>query len=120
VTVQSNPLDDIVSELGLRPELFAVLHIDVQGAEMLVLRGAEAVLAAVDLVSVEVNFEELYRGGAQIEDVEDWLGARGFSRIALSSAYHPTWGDALYLRGARLPTGQGEISSAAAASVPVA
>jgi hypothetical protein len=80
-----------------------LLHIDVQGAELLVLRGAEAVLGAVSLVSIEVNFAELYRGGAEIEAIDDWLGARGFTRVALSSAYHPSWGDALYLRAPPSP-----------------
>ena len=103
VSVRTSPLDSIVTELGLRPAQFAVLHIDVQGAELLVLRGAEAVLAAVDLVSVEVSFSELYRGGAQIEDIERWLAARGFRRAALCSPYHPSWGDALYVRAASRP-----------------
>jgi len=103
VSVAATPLDALVAELGLQPDAFVLLHIDVQGAELLVLRGAEAVLAAVSLVSIEVNFAELYRGGAEIEAIDDWLGARGFTRVALSSAYHPSWGDALYLRAPPSP-----------------
>ena len=98
VSVMASRLDDLVTELGFLTEAFAVLHIDVQGAEQQVLNGAEAVLAAVDLVSVEVNFAELYQGGADIEGIEGFLQERGFRRVALSSPYHSTWGDALYLR----------------------
>lgn len=102
VSVRASTLDDVIAELGVEPGAFALLHIDVQGAELRVLHGAEAVLAAVELVSVEVNFAELYRDGAEIEAIEGFLQARGFRRVALSSPYHSTWGDALYLRQERI------------------
>jgi FkbM family methyltransferase len=98
VSVQASRLDELVAELNLHPRQFALLHIDVQGAERLVLSGAEAVLGAVEAVSIEVNFAELYRGCAQIEVIEALLGTYGFRRVALTSPYHPSWGDALYLR----------------------
>lgn len=98
ISVEASRLDDLVTELGLHPRQFALLHIDVQGAERLVLSGAEAVLGAVEAVSIEVNFAELYRSCAQIEVIEDLLGSHGFRRVALTSPYHPSWGDALYLR----------------------
>jgi FkbM family methyltransferase len=100
IEVEATPLDALLAEHGLDPSAFALLHIDVQGAELKVLAGAEALLGKVALVSLEVNFAELYQGCAQIEQIHDFLSARGFRRIALSSAYHPTWGDALYLREA--------------------
>ena len=33
-----------------------------------------------------------------IEDVEGIMQAAGFHRVALSCPYHPTWGDALYVK----------------------
>lgn len=98
ISVEASRLDDLVTELGLHPRQFALLHIDVQGAERLVLSGTEAVLGAVEAVSIEVNFAELYRSCAQIEVIEYLLGSHGFRRVALMSPYHPSWGDALYLR----------------------
>jgi len=70
----------------------------VQGAERMVLEGAGELLRHVDLVSLEVNFEELYEGCAQIEAIEAMLGDKGFRRVALASPYHPSWGDAVYAR----------------------
>jgi len=98
VKVRASTADAIVAEAGLSSSAFALLHIDVQGAESLVLEGAGALLDQVDLVSLEVNFEELYEGCAQVEALEAMLGDKGFRRVALASPYHPSWGDAVYVR----------------------
>ena len=98
VEVECARLDDLLSELGESPGAYNILNIDVQGAELMVLKGAETILRSVDLVNVEVSFAELYAGCAQIDEVDDFLSERGFERIALACPYHHTWGDAVYLR----------------------
>ena len=76
---------------------YDMLVMDVQGAELLVLRGAEKVLEGVKCVITEVNTKELYAGCAQIEDLDAFLGERGFVRVCTDMTRHG-WGDALYLR----------------------
>lgn len=98
VEVQATPLDELLNEYGVPVDSLSLLCIDVQGVEHMVLRGARRVLEYVKAVQVEVNFAELYRGGAMIEDIEGLLISAGFSRVALVSGYHPTWGDAFYVR----------------------
>jgi len=100
IQVQASRLDDLLADFALNPSGFNLLNIDVQGAEALVLRGAPEVLKHVEAVNVEVNFADLYRGGALIEDIEEIMQGAGFKRVALSCPYHPTWGDALYVRKA--------------------
>jgi len=100
IQVQASRLDDLMTDFALNPSGFNLLNIDVQGAEALVLKGAPNVLSHVEAVNVEVNFADLYRGGALIEDIEEILLAAGFKRVALCCPYHPTWGDALYVRKA--------------------
>jgi FkbM family methyltransferase len=58
-----------------------LLKIDVQGAELSVLRGAENTLKSVDSIFVECSFVELYEGQALANEVIEFLAARGF-RIA--------------------------------------
>jgi len=77
--------------------------LDVQGAELMVLRGALSALAAFDAVVAEINFEELYEGCALAPDLDAFLGTRGFSRVATACFDDPSWGDALYLRSAPDP-----------------
>jgi hypothetical protein len=98
VEVKATPLDELLTEHEVDFGKLTLLCIDVQGVEHLVLRGARRVLDFVQGVQVEVNFAEMYRGGAAIEDIENLLNAAGFQRVALISGYHPTWGDAFYVR----------------------
>ena len=55
-----------------------LLKIDVQGAELEVLRGAEAMLTLVDEVYVECSFAVLYEGQALAQEVIEYLGVRDF------------------------------------------
>jgi FkbM family methyltransferase len=98
VEVEAATLDAVVKEQGLGEGECNLLNIDVQGAEALVLRGAGSTLPYIEAINIEVNFSELYRGGAQIEDIDDLLETAGFRRVAMLSAYHPSWGDAFYIR----------------------
>jgi FkbM family methyltransferase len=104
VEVPGVTLDALLDQLGLSHADFNFLHIDVQGAEALVLKGATSVLRHVEAISIEVNFIELYHGGAQIEVIEDLLRPIGFRRVAMISAYHPSWGDAFYVRATKAGT----------------
>ena len=98
VEVEVVTLDALVAELELPPARISLLSIDVQGAELLVLQGATVVLPHVGAILVEVSFMPLYRGGAQIDEIDDLLSASGFRRVALVSAWHASWGDAFYIR----------------------
>jgi hypothetical protein len=97
--VRASTLDDVLKELGLDSESFQLLTIDVQGAEALVLSGAKATLQGIEAVQIEVNFVEMYHGGAQIDEIDQVLENAGFHRVAIASAFHAAWGDALYVRG---------------------
>jgi FkbM family methyltransferase len=98
VDVDATTLDALSKDLKLLDGQFNLLNIDVQGAEARVLRGAQNVLRHIDAVAIEVNFVELYRGCAQIEDIDEILGSAGFRRVATVNAFHWSWGDAFYVR----------------------
>ncbi|KAB2966167.1 MAG: FkbM family methyltransferase [Thermoanaerobaculia bacterium] len=101
LAVPARRLDNLISERTEADADFNLLVLDVQGAELLVLRGAERVLAGLDAVVAEINFEELYEGCALADELDGFLAARGFERVATSCYHHPSWGDALYLRTPR-------------------
>jgi FkbM family methyltransferase len=61
----------------------AYLKLDVQGFEMAVLRGAEACLARVPLIEIELSVVPLYEGQALYREALDHLGSRGFDLVAL-------------------------------------
>ena len=73
------------------------MNIDLQGAELRALRGAQRTLADINYVYCEVNREEVYEACALIEDVDAFLGSHGFRRV-ITEWTPAQWGDALYIR----------------------
>ncbi|MDY6806539.1 MAG: FkbM family methyltransferase [Cyanobacteriota bacterium] len=98
VTVEAKTLDNLLAELNLSPEDFNLLNIDIQGAELLALRGASNALQFVEGINIEVNYEEIYRGCPLIEDIDEFLEKAGFERVATTTPYDPSWGDAFYAK----------------------
>lgn len=98
IVVPAHTLDSLLAEHNLDPRDFNVLNIDIQGAELMALRGSERCLAHVEAINTEVNYAELYRDCALIDSLDEFLDQHGFTRIATTTPFHPTWGDALYIR----------------------
>ncbi len=65
-----------------------VLKVDVQGAELDVLRGAERSLQSVRLVELEVEFQSLYEGQPLFGEVDEFLRRRGFTLWRLRDIAH--------------------------------
>ncbi len=81
-----------------------LVNLDIQGAELRALQGLEPQLWRVDAIFSEVNKRELYAGGALLPEMDEWLGARGFTRVDWEML-PAGWGDALWLRDGARPTG---------------
>jgi len=64
-----------------------VLKIDVQGAELDILKQAKNTLAGAHVVELEVWFERKYEKQAQIEDLQDWMNKQGFRSAGFSALY---------------------------------
>jgi len=95
--VRTVTLDTLFEKLGIPHDRYDVANLDIQGAELMALRGAEKVLAGLRAIYTEVNTKELYTGCALLGEMDEFLGARGFVRVALELTQH-SWGDALYVR----------------------
>jgi FkbM family methyltransferase len=72
--VQTRRLDDVE---GLGDVDF--MKLDVQGAELMVLKGAERVLKDVSVIQVEVEFLEIYENQPLFADVDRFLRSQGFA-----------------------------------------
>ena len=55
-----------------------LLKIDTQGAELEVLKGAEAILPETEFVIIETSFFELFKGGPQFYDCVNYMNEKGF------------------------------------------
>lgn len=103
VTVAVRRLDSWCAEQGL--ERIDLLKIDVQGAEVDVLRGATGILDRVGTVVVEVSFFDLYERSSSFLEVESLLAPHGLALYALLEVSdnpmngRTDWVTAAYTRG---------------------
>lgn len=102
VEVPGRRLDDVLAQYGTTCGEYNVLSMDVQGGELLALKGAERTLAHLDAIRLEVNYEELYAGGADVYELDAFLDRHDFVRVETCCPFHPSWGDALYVRKGRV------------------
>jgi FkbM family methyltransferase len=87
-----------LSEAGVSPGEFNILKMDIQGAEILAMKGGIKTLAGIDAILTEVAIKPLYEGGASLDDMDQAMNTLGFVRIATNFAEHVDWGDAFYVR----------------------
>ena len=85
-----------------------LLKTDTQGFDLEVIKGCRSIIEAgrLEMVLSEVNFADLYQGGAEPEDVFRWLRQHGMKVVAIYEQYflhgYLGWMDVLF-RNARLP-----------------
>ena len=72
-------------------------NFDIQGAELMALKGAKDIVDHAKLLYLEVNTEEVYKGCALITDLDEYLSKYNFKRI-ITKMTHCGWGDALYIK----------------------
>jgi FkbM family methyltransferase len=84
----------------IRPGERAYLKLDVQGAELDVLRGAARTLGSVRVLEAELSAVELYEGQALLGQVVEHLRGEGFDLIGLEPSFRDrTTGDLLQVNG---------------------
>lgn len=72
-------------------------NFDIQGAELLALKGAQKSIQYAKAIYLEVNEKELYKDCGLIGDIDLFLSQYKFKRV-LTHMLHHGWGDALYIK----------------------
>lgn len=98
VSVETTSLDALVPD-----ETISAIKLDVQGAELDVLRGAGEALERTQAVLMEVTFVSHYEGDADFQRLNEEMLERGFALTAMSEPGRTrhgeaTWADACYAR----------------------
>ena len=96
--LKSSRLDTLLGGLGVRPEDVDVLILDIQGAELLGLKGAGVYLDHAAFLEVECSVEPIYEGGALFGEVNALVESKGFARLSET----PWHGDVVYVRSGLL------------------
>ena len=95
IPLTSSTLDTFFTSNRLVPSKYTFWNMDIQGAELMALRGAPNALQHVQALYLEVNREEVYQGCGQLHDLDTFLV--GFTRVETRITEFG-WGDALYVR----------------------
>ena len=80
------------------PKKYNFINIDVQGAELHVLKGALETLKNIDFLYVEVNIHEVYIGCGLLHEVNALLEPLGFIKAESDVSNSSGWGDVLYIK----------------------
>ena len=91
--IKTKILDEIVPQ-NFGAELIAL---DIQGAELMALKGFRTGIKSAKWIYSEVNKKSVYENCSLIEDMDSYLLDQGFSRKATRWSTDG-WGDALYSR----------------------
>lgn len=73
------------------------LNIDLQGAELLALRGLGKLISHFNWAYIEVNEEHLYQGCPLVGEIDWFLALKGFTGADVKMT-NWKWGDKLYIR----------------------
>lgn len=71
-------------------------NFDIQGAELMALKGATQSIKHAKALYLEVNVTELYKNCGLITDIDEFLLQYNFKRVLTNITTHG-WGDALYI-----------------------
>lgn len=82
IELTSISLSTFVRQKQLNLNNYDALVLDTQGSELLVLRGAVEILRAFKFIKTEVADFESYTGGCQLSEMDSFLDAQGFQRVA--------------------------------------
>jgi FkbM family methyltransferase len=72
-------------------------NIDIQGAELMALKGASESLKYTKAIYLEVNIDEVYKGCGKMNEIDEYLSKYGFVRVLTCMTPHG-WGDVLYIK----------------------
>jgi FkbM family methyltransferase len=98
IPLTTKRLDTLIGEFNLNVHEFNFLNMDLQGAELLALRGLGDQIRYFKYAYLEVNQREVYQKCPKVEDIDMYLIGYGFRRVETAWSGNHGWGDALYIR----------------------
>ena len=99
INQKSITIDTFFERNNLDASKYDFWNFDIQGAELLALKGATKSIKHAKIIYLEVNSAELYKNCALIQEIDDFLAEYNFKRVLTNMTPHKC-GDALYILNA--------------------
>jgi hypothetical protein len=96
VIKKSITIDTFFKRNNLNAKKYTIWNLDIQGAELLALKGGIESLQYAKMLYLEVNEKELYKGCALVDELDAFLSTYKFKRVHTHMTHHG-WGDAIYV-----------------------
>jgi len=96
ISLKTTRLDTLFYLLERDISKINFLNLDLQGSELLALKGMGTLLNNIDYVITEVNAVETYKGCALMGEIDEFLS--NFVRVETGQLVGGAWSDALYIR----------------------
>lgn len=93
--LKSISLDSLIEKYEIDITKFNFLNLDIQGAELLALKGFVHNLQHIDYIYTEFNTEEVYKGCSLLNDLDKFL--KDYKRVETKHTAKG-WGDCFYIR----------------------
>jgi len=95
-TSKSITIDTFFERNKIDASKYNFWNFDIQGAELMALKGATQSIKYAKAIYLEVNEKELYKNCGLITDIDAFLLQYNFKRVLTNMTQHG-WGDALYV-----------------------
>ena len=93
---QSITIDTFFERNNLDASKYDFWNFDIQGAELMALKGATKSIKHAKAIYLEVNEKEVYKNCGLIDEIDVFLAQYNFKRVLTHMTQHG-WGDALYI-----------------------
>ena len=97
IKVNSKRMDTLIRENSINIKNYDFINLDIQGAELLALKGFGDALSSVKYIYTEVNPNYIYKDCCLINEIDEFLSDFSFERKETYMTQYE-WGDALYIR----------------------
>lgn len=77
---------------------YQLLNIDIQGPELLALKGMGILLHHFKYAIIEINMRETYVGGAMVDEIDNYMSIFNFVRAETGDWVASTWTDGFYIK----------------------
>ena len=94
---KTKTIKTLYQENKIDPKIANFVNIDIQGAELLALKGMGDLLNNFDYLYLEVNKEEVYKKCALIGEIDEYVKKFGLYRVDTKMT-NCGWGDSFYMR----------------------
>ena len=96
INKKSITIDTFFERNNIDASKYNFWNFDIQGAELMALKGAVQSIKYVKAIYLEVNEKELYKNCGLITEIDTFLSNYNFKRVLTNITQHG-WGDALYV-----------------------